>query len=128
MLARLTDLFVRRGPPGYLRSDNGPEFTAKAVRSWLQRLGVTTLFIAPGSPWESGYGESFNGKRRDECLNPEIFTTLAEAQIPVERWRREYNQVGPHSALGYRPPAPEALEIRPPHPTPWADRRVAALT
>ena len=88
VLARLTALFVQRGPPTYVRSDNGPEFTATAVRSWLRRLGVTTLFIEPGSPWENGYVESFNGKLRDECLNPEIFTTLTEAQILVDRWRR----------------------------------------
>jgi transposase InsO family protein len=128
VLARLTELFVQRGPPAYLRSDNGPEFTAKAVRTWLQRLGVTTLFIEPGSPWENGYVESFNGKLRDECLNPEIFTTLAEAQILVERWRVEYNQVRPHSALGYRPPAPAAIEIIPLHPARWVDRRLPALT
>ena len=128
VLARLTALFVRRGPPTYLRSDNGPEFTATAVRDWLRRVGVTTLFIEPGSPWENGYVESFNGKLRDEGLNPEICTTLMEAQILIERWRREYNQVRPHSALGYRPPAPESLEIRPPHPAPWADERVPALT
>ena len=100
VLARLAQLFVERGPPVYLRSDNGPEFTATAVRSWLRRLGVTTLFIAPGSPWENGDVESFNGKLRDEGLNPEIFTTLLEAQILIERWRREYNQVRPHSAVG----------------------------
>ena len=79
---------------------------------------MTTLFIAPGSPWENGYVESFNGKLRDEGLNPEIFTTLTEAPILIQRWRRQYNQVRPHSALGDRPPAPEALEIRPPHPAP----------
>ena len=128
VLARLTALFVRRGPPTFLRSDNGPEFTATAVRTWLRRLGVTTLFIAPGSPWENGSGESFNGTLRDECLNLEIFTTLVEARILIERWRHEYNGVRPHSALGYRPPAPEAVEIRSPHPGPWADRRVPALT
>lgn len=128
VLARLTALFVHRGPPASLRSDNGPEFTAKAVRSWLQRLGVTPLVIDPGSLWENGDVESFNGTLRDEGLNPEIFTTLTEAQILIERWRREYNQVRPHSALGYRPPALESLEIRPPHPAPWADRRVPALT
>ena len=128
VLSRLTALFVQRGPPTYVRSDNGPEFTATAVRSWLRRLGVTTLFIEPSSPWENGYVESFNGKLRDECLNPEIFTTLTEAQILVDRWRREYNQVRPHSALGYRPPAPETLEVGPPHPTPLADRMVLALT
>ena len=118
VLARLTALFVQRGPPTYLRSDNGPACTATAVRSWLQRLGVTTLFIEPGSPWENGSVESFNGTLRDECLNPEIFTTLAEAQILSERWRREYNQVRPHSALGYCPPAPENAgdQISPPRP------------
>ena len=89
---------------------------------------MTTLFIAPGSPWENGSGESCNGKLRDEGLNPEIFTTRTEAQIRIERWRREYNQVRPHSALGDRPPAPETLEVGPPHPTPLADRMVLALT
>ena len=128
VLARRTALFVQRGPPASRRSDTGPACTARAVRSWRQRLGVTTLVIAPGSPWENGSGESCNGTLRDEGLNPEIFTTLPEAQILIERWRREYNQVRPHSALDYRPPAPETLEIRPPHPAPWADRRVAALT
>ena len=127
-LARRAQLFVERGPPTDLRSDNGPACTATAVRDWLTRVGVPTRFIEPGSPWENGSGESFNGTLRDECLNPEIFTTLTEAQILIQRWRRQYNPVRPHSALGYRPPAPEALEIRPPHPAPWADRRVAALT
>ena len=102
-------LFVFRGIPGHTRSDNGPEFTAKAVRNWLTHLGVKTLFIEPGSPWENGYIESFNGKLRDELLNREIFTTLTEAKILIEQWRKEYNQVRPHSSLGYRPPAPEAV-------------------
>ena len=128
ILARLTARFVPRGPPDSLRSDNGQECTASAVRSWLQRLGVTTRFIAPGSPWENGYLESFNGTLRDEGLNPEIFTPLPAAPILIARWRREDNQVRPHIALDSRPPAPDALEIRPPHPAPWADRRVAALT
>ena len=128
ILARLAQLFVERGPPTYLRSDNGPEFTATVVREWLHRVGVTTLFIAPGSPWENGYVESFNGKLRDECLNRERFDTLLEAQILIEGWRREYNQIRPHSALGYRPPAPESQEIRPPLPAQWADRRLPALT
>lgn len=114
VLERLTDLFVRRGTPAYLRSDNGAEFTAKAVRSWLQRVGVRTLFIEPGSPWENGYIESFNGKLRDEFLNGEIFDTLLEAKVLTERWRRHYNRRRPHSALGYRPPAPEAVEALPP--------------
>ena len=106
VLARLAQLCVERGPPALLRSDNGPEFTATAVRDWLYRVGVTTLFIEPGSPWENGYVESFNGKLRDECLNRERLDTLLEAQILIEGWRREYNQIRPHSALGYRPPRP----------------------
>ena len=105
----LTDLFVKHGPPEHIRSDNGPEFTAKTVRGWLGRIGVRTLFIEPGSPWENGYNESFNGRLRDELLNGEIFYTLKEAQIVIEQWRRHYNTVRPHSALGYRPPAPEAM-------------------
>ena len=105
----LFHLFIFRGIPEHIRSDNGPEFAAKAVRKWLARLGVKTLFIEPGSPWENGYIESFNGKLRDELLNREIFTTLEEAKVLIEQWRREYNQVRPHSALGYRPPAPEAI-------------------
>ncbi len=109
VLAVLSELMVRRGTPGYIRSDNGPEFTAQAVRDWLGRVGVKTLFIEPGSPWENGYVESFNGKLRDECLDRELFDTLLEAQVLVELWRQEYNQLRPHSALGYRPPAPEAL-------------------
>jgi transposase InsO family protein len=106
---RLTDLFFRRGFPRHIRSDNGTEFTAKPVRTWLSRLGVKTLYIEPGSPWENGYIESFNGKLRDEVLNREVFDTLMEAKVLVERWRREYNHVRPHSSLGYRPPAPEAI-------------------
>ena len=96
-------------PQSIFSSDNGPEFTAKAVRRWLNDLEVTTLFIEPGSPWENGYIESFNGKLRDELLDREIFTTLTEAKILIEQWRKEYNQVRPHSALDYRPPAPEAI-------------------
>ena len=106
VLARLAQLFVERGPPTLLRSDNGPEFTATAVRDWLHRVGVTTLFIEPGSPWENGSGESFHGKLRDECLNRERLDTLLEAQILIEGWRREYNQIRPHRALGSRPPRP----------------------
>jgi len=109
VLERLFYLFVFRGVPAYIRSDNGPEFTAKAVRRWLNHLEVTTLFIERGSPWENGYIELFNGKLRDELLNREIFTTLTEAKILIEEWRKEYNQVRPHSALDYRPPAPEAI-------------------
>ena len=114
VLEVLADLFVRHGPPEYLRSDNGPEFTAKLVRRWLGRVGVEMLFIEPGSPWENGYNESFNGKLRDELLNGEIFYSLAEAAVLVEQWRREYNTVRPHSACGGFPPAPEAIE-----PSPW---------
>jgi putative transposase len=105
----LTDLFVKYGPPEHIRSDNGPEFTAKAVRNWLGRIGVKTLFIEPGSPWENGYNESFNGKLRDEVLNREIFYSLKEAQVIIERWRQEYNVYRPHSSLGYFPPAPAAV-------------------
>jgi len=109
VLERLTELFVLSGAPTYLRSDNGPEFTALVVREWLGRVGVKTLYIEPGSPWENGYIESFNGKQRDELLNLEIFDTVLEAKVLVERWRRHYNAVRPHSSLGYRPPAPEAV-------------------
>jgi transposase InsO family protein len=109
VIDELFELFIMQGIPEHIRSDNGPEFTAKAVRKWLGRLGVKTLFIEPGSPWENGYIESFNGKMRDELLDREIFTTLQEARVLIELWRREYNQVRPHSALGYRPPAPEAI-------------------
>ena len=108
VLDQLYNLFVFRGVPEHIRSDNGPEFTAKAVRKWLKRMDVKTLFIEPGSPWENGYIESFNGKLRDELLNREIFTTLTEAKVLIADWRKEYNQVRPHSSLGYRPPVPEA--------------------
>ena len=106
---RLTDLFTRRGAPEYIRSDNGPEFTAKVVRNWLPRVSVKTLYIEPGSPWENGYVESFNARFRDELLNREIFYSLREAQIIIEGWRKHYNTKRPHSALGYRPPAPETI-------------------
>ena len=108
VLETLFDLFTSRGVPEYIRSDNGSEFTAKKVRDWLKAVGVKTLFITPGSPWENGYNESFNGKLRDELLNREIFDTLFEAKVLIERWRKEYNQIRPHSSLGYKPPAPEA--------------------
>ncbi len=110
VLERLAWLFATRGVPDHVRSDNGPEFTAIAVRDWLKRVGVKTPFIEPGSPWVNGYVESFNGKLRDELLNGEIFYTITEAKVLIERWRRHYNQVTPHSALGYRPPAPETIE------------------
>ena len=108
VIDHLFDLLVLRGIPEHIRSDNGPEFTAREVRRWLSRLGVKTLFIEPGSPWENGYIESFNGKLRDELLNREIFTTLTEAQVLIADWRKDYNQVRPHSSLHYKPPAPEA--------------------
>ena len=109
VLTTLAGLFLRHGVPVHIRSDNGPEFTAQVVRKWLERLKVKTLFIEPGSPWENGYNESFNGKLRDELLNLEIFFTLREAQVLAGGWRREYNQIRSLSSLGYRPPAPEAI-------------------
>ena len=109
VLRVLARLMLEHGAPRYIRSDNGPEFVAKAVREWLSRLNVGTLFIEPGSPWENGYIESFNGKLRDELLNGEIFYTLHEARVLIEMWRRHYNQVRLHSSLGHRPPAPEAV-------------------
>lgn len=123
VLERLSDLFVRRGVPDYIRSDNGPEFTAKAVREWLERVGVKTLFIELGSPWENGYVESFNGKLRDELLNTEIFDTLLEAKVLVERWRREYNTVrwGIGHRLRKRASHAVRLPLRSSRP-PWLNR------
>jgi putative transposase len=112
VLERLSDLFVRRGVPDNIRSDNGPEFTAKKVTEWLERVNVKTLFIEPGSPWENGYNESFNGTLRYELLDVELFDTLLEAKVLIGRWRIEYNTIRPHSSLGYRPPAPEAIQLR----------------
>ena len=100
--------------PEHIRSANGAEFTSKAVRDWLGRLGVRTLYIEPGSPWENGYIESFIARLRDELLKGESFDSVWEAKVLVERWRRHYNEVRPHSALGYRPPAPAAVEPLPP--------------
>lgn len=105
----LANIFIRRGTPKYIRSDNGPEFVSAYVRNWLAELKVDTLFITPGSPWENGYNESFNGKLRDELLEREIFYTLKEAKVLVGMWRVNYNTRRPHSSLGYRPPAPEAI-------------------
>ena len=116
MLDQLTQLFIQRRIPAYIRSDNGSEFTAKTVRKWLADLGVKTLYIEPGSPWENGYLESFNGKLRDELLNIEIFDTLVDVQVLTQRWRMDYNTVRPHSALNYRPPAPEAVQPWPQGP------------
>jgi len=107
VLAALAELFIARGPPANIRSDNGPEFIATAVQKWLAQVGVKTLYITPASPWENGYNESFNGSLRDELLNGEIFYSLAEAKVLIEAWRRHYNTIRPHSSLGYRPPAPE---------------------
>ncbi len=117
----LSDLFILRGVPGHVRSDNGPEFIARAVREWIAAVGARTAFIEPGSPWENGYCESFNSKLRDELLNGELFYSLAEARIVIESWRQHYNTQRPHSSLGYKPPAPHAL-LWPakPHPSTMA--------
>jgi transposase InsO family protein len=109
VLERFSDLLIQRGPPEYIRSDHGPDFTAHRVRDWLENVGVKTLFIEPGSPWENGFIESFNGKLRDKLLNREIFDTLLEAKVLIERWRIHDNTVRLHSSLGYRPHAPEAV-------------------
>lgn len=109
VIAALCDLFILRGIPTHIRSDNGPEFIAVALREWIAAVGAKTAYIEPGSPWENGYVESFNGKLRDELLNGEIFYTLAEAKIVIETWRKHYNTIRPHSSLGYKPPAPEVL-------------------
>jgi len=106
------DVMVERGVPEYIRSDNGPEMIAKVLRNWLTRVGTKTAYILPGSPWENGYCESFNGKLRNELLDGEIFYTLREAQVIIEQWRWHYNRIRPHSALGYRPPAPETTVVR----------------
>jgi putative transposase len=123
----LSDLFILRGVPAHIRSDNGPEFVAKAVRAWISAVGAKTAYIEPGSPWENGYCESFNSKLRDELLKGEIFYTLKEAQIVIESWRRHYNTVRPHSSLGYRPPAPEIVlwPAAQPRPAPPATPAVA---
>ena len=113
----LTDMFILRGPPAFIRSDNGPEFVAEAVREWIAAVGARTAYIVPGSPWENDYCESFNARFRDELLNGEIFYTLKEAQIIIEKWRKHYNTVRPHSALGYRPPAPETIIPLQPRPS-----------
>jgi putative transposase len=109
LIETLADLMLLQGIPEHIRSDNGPEFIAEKLRKWLSAVGAKTLYIEPGSPWENGYCESFNGKLRDECLNGEIFYSLKEAQVVIEQWRVHYNTVRPHSSLGYRPPAPQAI-------------------
>ena len=113
VLEMFADLMMQHGVPNYIRSDNGPEMIAGNLRDWLKNVGARTLYIQPGSPWENGYCESFNGKRRDELLNGEIFYTLKEAQVVLEMWRKDFNTRRPHSSLGYRPPAPEAILPRP---------------
>ena len=121
----LTDLFIMRGSPAFIRSDNGPEFIAQAVRDWIAAVGAKAAYIEPGSPWENGYCESFNGKFRDKLLNGEIFYSLREAQIIIEEGRKHYNTKRPHSALGYRPPAPETnipLDVQPPNYVPFFNR------
>lgn len=114
----LSDLFILRGVPAHIRSDNGPEFIAKAVQAWITAVGAQTAYITPGSPWENGYIESFNARLRDEFLNGEIFYTLQEAKILIEAWRCHYNMRRPHSSLGYKPPTPEVL-LRPAPPAAW---------
>ena len=112
----LADLFMARGTPGFIRSDNGPEFVAIAVKGWISGVGARTAYIEPSSPWENGYVESFNGKLRDELLNTEVFNTLFEARVLIEQWRVHFNTVRPHSSLGYRPPAPEVIVLGMPMP------------
>lgn len=106
VILTLADLFLKKGCPKHIRSDNGPEFIAKKLISWLKQLEVGPLFIQPGSPWENGYIESFNGKMRYQLLNGEIFYTLLEAQVVIDQWRQHYNEKRPHSSLGGRPPMP----------------------
>ena len=113
VIETLSDAMLFHGIPEHIRSDNGPEMTSKRVRNWLQQISTQTLFIEPGSPWENGYNESFNGKLRDECLNGEIFYSLKEAQTIIEQWQQHYNTKRPHSSLGYRPPAPVTRAIKP---------------
>lgn len=119
VIETLAELMLERGTPAHIRSDNGPEFVAGAVREWIAAVGASTAYIEPGSPWENGYVESFNSKLRDELLNGEIFYSLKEAQILIEAWRNHYNAIRPHSALDWRPPAPEALIEG---STPWPTR------
>jgi transposase InsO family protein len=122
ILGTLADLMLERGVPEHIRSDNGPEFVAQAVRDWIAAVGSKTAYIEPGSPWENGYVGSFNSKLRDELLNREIFTSLTEAQILIEGWRQHYNAIRPHSALRWTPPAPE---VRLPTPQVWPARTLA---
>ena len=109
MIEALADAMCLHGIPEHIRCDNGPEMISKALRKWVAKTGPQIQYIAPGSPWENGYVESFNACLRDELLNGEIFYTLKEAQTVIESWRRHYNTVRPHGSLGYRPPAPEVF-------------------
>ena len=109
VIETLAELMTSRGVPEHIRSDNGPEFTAKAVREWLGMVGAKTLYIEPGWPWENGYVESFNGKLRDELLDREVFYTLLEVRVLTEQYRQTYNRIRPHSSLSYRPQAPETF-------------------
>jgi putative transposase len=111
MIDVLANLFLVHGTPAHIRSDQGPEFVAQAVKVWIAGVGAKTAYIEKVSPWENGYVESFDGKLRDELLNGEVFNTLREAQVLIEEWRRHYNRVRPHSSLGYRPPAPETVPM-----------------
>jgi putative transposase len=115
VIETMADVMLERGVPEHIRSDNGAEMTARIVRNWFAGLGAKTLYIEPGSPWENGYCESFNGKLRDECLNGEIFYSLKEASIIIEQWRKHYNTRRPHSSLNYRPPAPQTSAPAKPH-------------
>lgn len=130
VLETLENLFIDHGMPDHIRSDNGAEFTAIAVRDWLEKMEVKPTYIEPGSPWENGYNESFNGKLRDELLDRELFDTLHEAQVLIERWRVHYNTKRPHSSLGYKPPAPQTILPKPcdmPYATHQPDHMANAL-
>lgn len=109
VLEALSDLFITEAVPDFIRSDNGSEFTAKTLQDWLTSLKVKTAYITPGSPWENGFNERFNGSLRDELLNGELFYSLKEAKSVIEHWRKHYNEVRPHSSLNYKPPAPKTL-------------------
>ncbi len=123
VIGELRSLVARHGAPGHIRSDNGSEFIAVEIQRWMAANGIGTIYIQPGSPWENPYIESFNGKFRDECLNREMFTSILEARVVVEDWRREYNEKRPHSSLGYVTPAEFArLSLPPVAPLPPAER------
>lgn len=110
VLEALYPLFLKHGKPDYIRSDNGPEFDSDTFKSWLRKVGISPIRIYPGSPWENGYNERFNGTLRYEVLNTEWFTTLDQARTVITRWLRQYNNIRPHQALGMRPPVPETLQ------------------